>query len=1001
MFKSILFACVLLAVSSSFADTLPQKVIGHNVLHGGNPEYAASSRDTVFLIGPWGSGAQVNGQFQDPDGSPAWNGFTHYDLTQITESHWHISDYNAAELNSTPNNLAMYCGDETIPACEYPDVVGGYGNSWNEILQFNYTVPEAAEPCTVTISGVFSHNTEPGYDYTFFGFETSSGKITVAQIDGIGVAIPFSHSLLFEPQDYFGSNHDQIRFEINMISDSGWSDVDCNYFGNGACQFDDLRIQCSNGNFDHTSDFQDGPGDWEIVFPPGVGDFTDLWQGLGDIDPCHVNTSVQVAFIDDGTRVPGAGPSYCINWCYGPGGYIVNTTGGAANANIPHPHLLNVLESPVLNWPGNSYNGADLQFDIYRHEDLSDDAPGIFYNWAVRSAVDPADLGSASWRNRTFVYYGGPDYVRGGDVVSDLIVPGVQYAQVQVECLEVGWIWGWVGDDGYPAPYFDNFRFVAFTYEGPSLATREIDLAQDNFSENLDEIVMTGDLSIYNVRFDAAFSKAYAGEGHNIPGDSITCNVASVRTGGMLVENRISYALQRNPLFDSARDGYPDVGTFDGIFQSGDKFYYDLPDSGFLFPGDVVHYFFEAADEVNHADRQWATVPADTAGFFNFSDPTAYDTAFQVHALPSILDAAGSYPAILFWNDFGNRGGENEWYGALNNLGLRMGIDYDAYFTNGPSSGIGNGLGGRAVYEQVKKYTDLLYTCGDLGVNTISNGDFNNDPGRDIHLMGDWFAQGEGRDAFFCGDELATDLNQAGALTSAFLIDQMNLVLRSNKIQPLINNQTTPMVLPTAGNSVFYTTPGWIAYGGCFAINTFDAVEAGDGAERLARFTNPSGAEDYIYSAATLNAVNDDRIITMPYDFMYIYTDINNPGPNGLATRVNVLREILFFFEINDGYWPTSVPGADKFFAKNYPNPFNPSTRLEFHLPRAEHLTVKVFNVRGELVKTLVDEDREAGTDHIIWDGTNEGGHRVSSGMYFYETRTGADVLVGKMVMVK
>ena len=62
---------------------------------------------------------------------------THYDPTRPTSNHWHISDYNAADLNSTENNLAMYCGDEAYPACSNDDVDGGYGNSWNDILQFN------------------------------------------------------------------------------------------------------------------------------------------------------------------------------------------------------------------------------------------------------------------------------------------------------------------------------------------------------------------------------------------------------------------------------------------------------------------------------------------------------------------------------------------------------------------------------------------------------------------------------------------------------------------------------------------------------------------------------------------------------------------------------------------------------------------------------------------------------------------------------------------------
>jgi len=622
----------------------------------------------------------------------------------------------------------------------------------------------------------------------------------------------------------------------------------------------------------------------------------------------------------------------------------------------------------------------------------------------VRSTNDEiaSPIALQSWMDRSFVYYGGPDYIRAGGVVTDLMVPGVTHAQVQFSCKELGWLWGWTGNDGYPAPYFDNVRFKAFQHLGPGMSTREIDIAQDNFSEIGEAVDMTN-LAINNVRFDSAMNKAQGSEEHNIPGDSIICRVASIRSGGQLVSNRLVYTMQRNPVFDSVRDPNWDVhGATDGIRRDEtEQYHYDLPDSGFLFPGDVLHYYFEATDEVGQADPQTSTLPADISGFGDFSTPTVYETSFQVHALPSVK-ADGDQPGILFWNDFGNRGGEDEWYSALTARWKVQGVDYDVYYTNGPTSGLGNGLGGRAVYDQIKNYTDLFYTCGDLMVNTISNGDFNNDPSRDIQLLTDWLAFGESRDAFFCGDGLVSDLSQSVSLTIGFMIEKMNVQLSSTSIRPLINNQTTPLVLPVVGNSVFYTTPGWIAYGGCFGINNFDALEAGPGAERLACFTNPGGEPDYIYSAATLNLPGDDRIITLPYDFMYVYTDPHHPVGHGVAARTSLLMEVMYFFQIsNDLNITNAIPGAEKFFVKNHPNPFNPATRIEFNLSRAGRLTLKIFNVRGELVKTLIDETRQAGSDHIMWDGTNSQGSRVGSGIYFYEARTGGEVQVNKMALVK
>ncbi|MCP4707880.1 MAG: T9SS type A sorting domain-containing protein, partial [Planctomycetes bacterium] len=69
---------------------------------------------------------------------------------------------------------------------------------------------------------------------------------------------------------------------------------------------------------------------------------------------------------------------------------------------------------------------------------------------------------------------------------------------------------------------------------------------------------------------------------------------------------------------------------------------------------------------------------------------------------------------------------------------------------------------------------------------------------------------------------------------------------------------------------------------------------------------------------------------------------------------------------------------------QNYPNPFNPNTTIAFALPTAVGVKIKIYNVNGQLVKTLVDEVRPAGKYEVNWDGTDNHGRSVSSGLYFY-----------------
>ncbi len=68
----------------------------------------------------------------------------------------------------------------------------------------------------------------------------------------------------------------------------------------------------------------------------------------------------------------------------------------------------------------------------------------------------------------------------------------------------------------------------------------------------------------------------------------------------------------------------------------------------------------------------------------------------------------------------------------------------------------------------------------------------------------------------------------------------------------------------------------------------------------------------------------------------------------------------------------------------NYPNPFNPSTNLRFDLPEAAEVRLDIFNVRGQLVRTLVNAEMQSGRHTRQWDGKNDAGLHVVSGMYIY-----------------
>jgi hypothetical protein len=96
----------------------------------------------------------------------------------------------------------------------------------------------------------------------------------------------------------------------------------------------------------------------------------------------------------------------------------------------------------------------------------------------------------------------------------------------------------------------------------------------------------------------------------------------------------------------------------------------------------------------------------------------------------------------------------------------------------------------------------------------------------------------------------------------------------------------------------------------------------------------------------------------------------------------------------------TIVPWSFE-LSENYPNPFNPSTTISFTLPEIQHVTLDVLNVLGQRVKVLVNESREAGPHEIVWDGTNDSGDQVASGVYFYRISTGEHIASKKMLLLK
>ncbi|MDD3606033.1 MAG: FlgD immunoglobulin-like domain containing protein [Candidatus Cloacimonas acidaminovorans] len=86
---------------------------------------------------------------------------------------------------------------------------------------------------------------------------------------------------------------------------------------------------------------------------------------------------------------------------------------------------------------------------------------------------------------------------------------------------------------------------------------------------------------------------------------------------------------------------------------------------------------------------------------------------------------------------------------------------------------------------------------------------------------------------------------------------------------------------------------------------------------------------------------------------------------------------------------------------QNYPNPFNPTTSIRYSIEEPGSVTLDIFNIKGQLVKTLYHGNAEIGSHTVIWNGLDNSGNACSTGVYFYRLRTPKTSLVRKMLMLK
>lgn len=163
--------------------------------------------------------------------------------------------------------------------------------------------------------------------------------------------------------------------------------------------------------------------------------------------------------------------------------------------------------------------------------------------------------------------------------------------------------------------------------------------------------------------------------------------------------------------------------------------------------------------------------------------------------------------------------------------------------------------------------------------------------------------------------------------------------------------------------------------------------------------TNP---EDFI-------CISGDSYIEAPTAWTEYSYDLNAYSGQTIRVAVQCVSSYAFMFMI-DNFKVTAPNGtgngtdasaATTELVGNYPNPFNPETTISYKLRKAGHVTLDIFNIKGQKVNSLVNKKQVQGNHTVIWNGRDDNNRAVASGVYFYKMRSGFFSSTKKMILMK
>jgi hypothetical protein len=161
---------------------------------------------------------------------------------------------------------------------------------------------------------------------------------------------------------------------------------------------------------------------------------------------------------------------------------------------------------------------------------------------------------------------------------------------------------------------------------------------------------------------------------------------------------------------------------------------------------------------------------------------------------------------------------------------------------------------------------------------------------------------------------------------------------------------------------------------------------------------------------ATFTMVTEEPYAEVPTDWTQYTFDLSEWDNQNIWIAINCVSDDAFILFVDDFHVQSVVdvnvddPIAEPMLTSlngNYPNPFNPETTISFTLQQSGHVSLEIYNIRGQKVATVVDGNFEAGNHNVVWNGKTDQNRVAGSGIYFYRMKSGDYSSTRKMIMMK